>query len=192
MDDFGTGYSSLSYLQSFPFHTIKIDQSFTHSLDSNKSNGIIRAITAIGELLGITTIAEGVETAAQLADVIENGCGSAQGYLFSRPVPASEVAAMLNRLATTPVGPDDVSEHDHPNEQVKIEEGDLYRLVYYSRNTIMGLTEKIRASVDQILETSQRNNADVGVTGALMFTDGLFAQVLEGQRDAVETVFERG
>lgn len=68
---------------------------------------------------------------------------------------------------------------------------DLYRLVYYSRNTVMGLEEEVRTTVDQILATSQRNNAAAGVTGALMFTDGLFAQVLEGQQAAIETVFER-
>ncbi len=55
----------------------------------------------------------------------------------------------------------------------------------------MGLEEEVRTTVDQILATSQRNNAAAGVTGALMFTDGLFAQVLEGQQAAIETVFER-
>jgi diguanylate cyclase (GGDEF)-like protein len=191
MDDFGTGYSSLSYLQSFPFHTIKIDQSFVRSMDLEKSNGIIRAITAIGKHLGMTTIAEGVETAAQLDQVTDSGCGSAQGYLFSRPVPAEDVPAMLERLALTPVGTDDVSDSEQPEAPLCAGETDLYRLVYYSRNTIMGLDEEVRGAVDQILATSQNNNASVGVTGALMFTDGLFAQVLEGPRQAIETVFER-
>ena len=191
MDDFGTGYSSLSYLQSFPFHTIKIDQSFIRSLDFEKSDGIIRAITAIGKHLGMATIAEGVETATQLDQVTDSGCGSAQGYLFSRPVPANEVAAMLDRLAATPVGRDHVSvEPELPRVRPALE-ADLYRLVYYSQNMIMGLDEEVRSTVDQILAASQRNNAAVGVTGALMFTDGLFAQVLEGERTAVETVFER-
>jgi diguanylate cyclase (GGDEF)-like protein len=191
MDDFGTGYSSLSYLQSFPFHIIKIDQSFIRSMDFGRSDAIIRAITAIGNHLGMTTIAEGVETVAQLDQVTHSGCGSAQGYLFSRPVPSDKVAAMLERLAVTPVGRDDVSNIDVPAMAPRAVEADLYRLVYYSRNTIMGLDEEVQSTVHQILETSKRNNAAVGVTGALMFTDGLFAQVLEGQRTAVETVFER-
>ena len=191
MDDFGTGYSSLSYLQSFPFHTIKIDQSFIRSMDFAKSDGIIRAITAIGKHLGMTTIAEGVETAAQLDQVTDSGCGSAQGYLFSRPVPAGEVAAMLTRLALKPVGLDDVSDKEQSVSTLPSLELDLHRLVYYSKNTIMGLAEEVRSAVDQILATSQRNNAAVGVTGALMFTDGLFAQVLEGKRAAIESVFER-
>jgi diguanylate cyclase (GGDEF)-like protein len=191
MDDFGTGYSSLSYLQSFPFHKIKIDQSFIRSMDSEKSNAIIRAITAIGKHLGMTTTAEGVETAAQLDQVTDSGCGSAQGYLFSRPVPADEVPAVLERLAQTPVGADDVSENEHSTMPLCVIEADIYRLVYYSKNTIIGLDEEVHAAVDQILAASQRNNALVGVTGALMFTNDQFAQVLEGPRLAVETVFER-
>lgn len=190
MDDFGTGYSSLSYLQSFPFHTIKIDQSFIRSMDPIKSKGIISAITAIGSHLGMTTIAEGVETAAQLDQATESGCGSAQGYLFSRPVPADEISSMLERLATTPVGLDDILGDPEPAEARPIVATDLYRLVYYSRNMVMGLDEEVRSTVDQILATSQRNNAAAGITGALMFTDGLFAQVLEGGQAAIETVFE--
>jgi len=189
MDDFGTGYSSLSYLQSFPFHTIKIDQSFVRCGDRAKNDGIIRAITAIGHHLGMATIAEGVETEAQLDHMLETGCGSAQGYLISRPVPADEVAALLVRLEDetheTPASSDSDDAKIIPVEE------DLFRLVYYSSNTIMGLDEEVRASVDQILAASRRNNALVGVTGALMFTDGLFGQVLEGRREVVEAVFER-
>ena len=191
MDDFGTGYSSLSYLRSFPFHTIKIDQSFIRTMNCEKSDGIIRAITAIGEHLGMTTIAEGVETAAQLDRVTDSGCGSAQGYLFSRPVPADKVDAVLDRLAKTVISVDGAAEEIVAIDSPAAVEPDLFRLVYYSRNTIMGLDEEVQVAVDQILATSQRNNAIVGVTGALMFTDGLFAQVLEGSRTAVETVFER-
>ncbi len=188
MDDFGTGYSSLSYLHSFPFHTIKIDQSFIRSGDTEKGDAIIRAITAIGHHLGMATIAEGVETSEQLIQVVDTGCGSAQGYHISRPVPADEVCALLERLqASRVMGSDDLI----TAEIVAPEERDLYRLVYYSRNAIMGLDEEVRTSVDAILEKSQRNNAAVGVTGALMFTDGQFAQVLEGSRGSIEGVFER-
>ncbi len=191
MDDFGTGYSSLSYLQSFPFHTIKIDQSFIQSMDVEKSDGIIRAITAIGKHLGMTTIAEGVETSAQLSQVTSSGCSSAQGYLFSRPVPAGEVAGMLDRLARKPVGADDISSKDLAPAIAESVKTDLYQLVYCSQNAIMGVNEEVREAIDQILAASQKNNAAAGVTGALMFTNGLFAQVLEGPLAAVEAVFER-
>ncbi|MGD0723082.1 MAG: EAL domain-containing protein [Roseiarcus sp.] len=97
MDDFGTGYSSLSYLRSFPFDKIKIDQSFVRNLDQRDAQEIVRAISSLGQTLGITTTAEGVETEAQLAAVIETGCIEVQGYLFSKPVPAPNVAALLEK-----------------------------------------------------------------------------------------------
>lgn len=68
---------------------------------------------------------------------------------------------------------------------------DLYRLVYYSRNAVSGGTEALAATITSILAKSQTNNRRVGVTGALMFNAGCFAQVLEGSRTAVEDVFER-
>jgi len=96
LDDFGIGYSSLSYLRAFPFSKIKIDQSFVREL-GDKSDGapIVRAIADLGRSLGVATIAEGVETPAQLRLVRAAGCKEAQGFLFSRPVPASEVPAAI-------------------------------------------------------------------------------------------------
>lgn len=89
MDDFGTGYSSLSYLQKFPFDKIKIDQSFVRSLSaSSDSLAIIRAICALGKTLGLTTIAEGVETEDQMAQIQKKGCQQVQGYLTGRPLTA--------------------------------------------------------------------------------------------------------
>jgi diguanylate cyclase (GGDEF)-like protein len=97
MDDFGTGYSSLSYLRSFPFDKIKIDKSFVLGLDQHDARAIVRAIAGLGKSLSMTTTAEGVETEAQLGVIIEKGCTEAQGYLFSKPVPASELAALLTK-----------------------------------------------------------------------------------------------
>ncbi|TXN49832.1 EAL domain-containing protein [Methylobacterium sp. WL119] len=102
MDDFGTGYSSLSYLRSFPFDKIKIDRSFIADL-SGKRDGeaIIRAIAGLGKSLGMTTVAEGVETADQMERIRAEGCTDVQGYLISKPVPASEVLKFLSSdLAT--------------------------------------------------------------------------------------------
>jgi diguanylate cyclase (GGDEF)-like protein len=96
MDDFGTGYSSLSYLRSFPFDKIKIDQSFVRDLiDKPDSIGIIRAIASLGRSMGVTTTAEGVETQEQLDQMREEGCTEVQGYFYSRPVPAREIAGLL-------------------------------------------------------------------------------------------------
>lgn len=96
MDDFGTGYCSLSYLRSFPFDKIKIDQSFIRDISTREdSMAIVRAVTGIGKMLGIATTAEGVETEEQFALVRSEGCTEVQGYLFSKPVPASEVEKLL-------------------------------------------------------------------------------------------------
>ncbi|SEM36850.1 EAL domain-containing protein [Bradyrhizobium sp. OK095] len=98
LDDFGTGYSSLSYLRSFPFDKIKIDRSFVSELATREdSMAIIRAVTGLGRSLGIVTTAEGVENAAQLELLRREGCTQAQGYLFSKPRPASDVPLMLER-----------------------------------------------------------------------------------------------
>ena len=98
LDDFGTGYSSLSYLRSFPFDKIKIDRSFVTNVASDAgAAAIVRAIVDLAGALGMDTTAEGVEDADQLARLRGQGCGSIQGYLFSRPVQGGEVAALLGR-----------------------------------------------------------------------------------------------
>jgi diguanylate cyclase (GGDEF)-like protein len=97
MDDFGTGYSSLSYLRSFSFDRIKIDRSFVRDVETNpNARSIIRAITALGESLGMAVTVEGVETVGQLDVVRHEGCAEVQGFLFSTPRPADEIAAMID------------------------------------------------------------------------------------------------
>jgi diguanylate cyclase (GGDEF)-like protein/PAS domain S-box-containing protein len=99
-DDFGTGYSSLSYLQRFPFERIKIDRSFINVLESDEKSGlIVKTILMLGENLGIEVVAEGVETLKQLELLRDLGCVTGQGYLFSRPVIASEAEKFLKQGA---------------------------------------------------------------------------------------------
>jgi len=101
MDDFGTGYSSLSYLRSFPFDKIKIDRSFMRDLDSKgDSLAIIKAVIGLGHSLGMSTTAEGVETAEQLEAVRDQGCNEVQGYYFSPPVAAEAVQKLLREETT--------------------------------------------------------------------------------------------
>ena len=84
MDDFGTGYSSLSYLQSFPFDKLKIDQAFVANLERNpQSASIIRAVIGLGHGFDLPVVAEGVETAAQLAFLTHEACNEVQGYLIA-------------------------------------------------------------------------------------------------------------
>jgi diguanylate cyclase (GGDEF)-like protein/PAS domain S-box-containing protein len=92
LDDFGTGYSSLSYLRMFPFGKIKIDRSFVNELSKNADcAAIVSAVAGLGRSLHVDTVAEGVETSDQLALVRAAGCTHAQGFLFGRPCPASEL-----------------------------------------------------------------------------------------------------
>jgi diguanylate cyclase (GGDEF)-like protein len=99
LDDFGTGYATLSQLLSFHLDKIKIDRSFVSRLDkSEDSQVIVRAILGLAKGFGLTTTAEGVEDAGQLAYLKANGCTEGQGYLFSRAIPAADIPALLNRL----------------------------------------------------------------------------------------------
>jgi diguanylate cyclase (GGDEF)-like protein len=100
MDDFGTGYSSLGYLRRFPFNKIKIDQCFIRDMsEEDESMAVVRAITGLGNNLGITTTAEGVETLEQLCRLRAEGCTEVQGYFFSKPRPVEEVGNMLHNIA---------------------------------------------------------------------------------------------
>jgi diguanylate cyclase (GGDEF)-like protein len=96
LDDFGTGYSSLGYLWQFPFDKLKIDQSFIRAIDRNpRARGVLRTIIALGRTLGLPVTAEGIETENEAAFVKKLRCDQAQGYLFSRPLPETEVANFI-------------------------------------------------------------------------------------------------
>ena len=98
VDDFGVGYSSLSYLVQYPFDTLKIDRSFIDGLPGERrQHAVVQAILGMAQALGYRVVAEGVETIAQADLLARHGCDLAQGYLYSRPVQADELAHMLRR-----------------------------------------------------------------------------------------------
>ena len=97
LDDFGTGYSSLAMLQSFPFDKIKIDRSFVTELDRFGNAAIVRSVAQLGENLNATVLVEGVEDAGQAAQLRRLGCRQMQGYLLSKPFPAQEVDAWVEK-----------------------------------------------------------------------------------------------
>jgi diguanylate cyclase (GGDEF)-like protein/PAS domain S-box-containing protein len=98
LDDFGTGYSSLTYLRTFPVSHLKVDRSFVAGIDViGGDRAIVRAVTGLARDLGLGCVAEGIETEAQLAELTAMGAPYGQGYLFSRPVPASELLRLVQR-----------------------------------------------------------------------------------------------
>jgi EAL domain-containing protein (putative c-di-GMP-specific phosphodiesterase class I) len=96
IDDFGTGYSSLSYLHRFPIDILKIDRSFVSRL-TNSDNGpeLARAVITLGETLGLDTVAEGIESEAQLAALLALGCVAGQGFLFAEAGPLEHLVSSV-------------------------------------------------------------------------------------------------
>ncbi len=99
MDDFGTGYSSLSYLSKLPFHSIKIDRSFVADAHTTeRKTGMLRSITQMIHTLGMTSVAEGAETAEEVALLQKLQIGKVQGYVIAKPLPAAEALARANEI----------------------------------------------------------------------------------------------
>lgn len=105
IDDFGTGYSSLSYLKRFPADVLKVDKSFVDGLGADPDDtAIVLAIVTLAHTLGLEVTAEGVETAAQEAQLQQFGCEQGQGYYYAKPLPVEETEALLASLAVPPDG----------------------------------------------------------------------------------------
>ena len=101
LDDFGTGYSSLAYLAQLPLDEIKLDRGFL-ATGLGTDGFLMRSIVNIGQHLGATVVAEGVETEDVLAQVVDCGCDVVQGYIYARPLPPDDVAAFIDRWEHVP------------------------------------------------------------------------------------------
>ena len=96
LDDFGTGYSSLRHLRALPFDKLKVDQSFVGAMATDRESAeIVAAVVGLGRSLGLTTVAEGIETEEVAGLLRDLGCDIGQGWLYGRPVPADGIDAML-------------------------------------------------------------------------------------------------
>jgi EAL domain-containing protein (putative c-di-GMP-specific phosphodiesterase class I) len=99
MDDFGTGYSSLSYLRHYPFDTLKIDREFIRSVNVNEADqALVNATVSMAHNLGLEVVAEGVETPEQQATLETLSCDIVQGYLYSKPVSATELEKVIAQI----------------------------------------------------------------------------------------------
>ena len=123
IDDFGTGYSSMSLMKQFPIDTIKIDRSFVRDLPQDTEDcAIAEAIISMGKALGMTIVAEGVETADQEAFLRDHACDEMQGFLFSKPVTAQQMTHLLRsppRLASPPLQPEADAQSDAIADELK-------------------------------------------------------------------------
>ena len=107
IDDFGTGYSSLGYLRRFPVDSVKVDRSFVDGLGTEaEDSAIVAAVVGLGHALGLSVVAEGVETELQLAELRALGCDRAQGYWFAKPQPADDFASVVANSRRWPMNPD--------------------------------------------------------------------------------------
>jgi EAL domain-containing protein (putative c-di-GMP-specific phosphodiesterase class I) len=105
IDDFGTGYAAISRLKDFPPDRIKIDRSFIGSIGDPSQDALVAAMITMGHTIGLSVLAEGVETVEQLRFLAAHGCDEVQGYLLSRPMPARDLEELLGdpgSLATSP------------------------------------------------------------------------------------------
>jgi diguanylate cyclase (GGDEF)-like protein len=115
LDDFGTAYSSLSYLHNFPFHKVKIDQSFLRGLVGDERKGtLLRGITRLSSELGLHVVVEGVETEEQFQLLLaDDSIDEVQGYLFARPLPARDIRQLLRVSGVKPTAPWSADTHQH-------------------------------------------------------------------------------
>lgn len=172
VDDFGTGYSSLAQLTRLPVSVLKIDRAFIDGLDkSAEARTVIRAVIGLGRSLGLKLVAEGVETATQRLELCAYGCDSIQGYFFHRPLAESRFIKTVESPPLTEAAGRLA----------------LHALIYVSR-ACQPMTSD---DLTKLREKAATTNRTAGISGCLLYRDGYFMQLLEGQRERVMSLYER-
>ncbi|MBF0469382.1 MAG: EAL domain-containing protein, partial [Desulfamplus sp.] len=172
VDDFGTGYSSLLQLLKMPLSIIKIDREFIDGLDKKpQSRAITSAVTKMASVMDKKTIAEGVENEAQLFELQAQGCDMIQGFYFYRPMAVDEYIELLQNQKVSDT-----------NDKPKV-----YTVIYVSRAS-ESLTHN---NIQEILEVARKRNAELCITGFLIFNNGYFMQFLEGRKEFIDTLLEK-
>ncbi len=173
VDDFGTGYSSLAQLTRLPVDVLKIDRAFVDGIDKSPENrAVIRAIIGLGRALGLKLVAEGVENSAQWRELCAHGCDYIQGYYFHRPL--TETVFMDTLMRDAQLGA--------PSEDAA-----LYFLIYVSKAT----QPLDGAALEALRKRARDFNRSAGITGCLIYRDGYFMQMLEGQRASLFALLDK-
>ena len=172
VDDFGTGYSSLLQLIRMPVSIIKIDRAFVDGLEKKfESRAITSSVIRMAKAMGKKTIAEGVETEAELFELQTQGCDNIQGYFFYKPMSENDYFTLLNNSAA----------------QGKNAVHGVYTVIYVSKAAdTFDENEMLK-----ILNTARKVNAEQGITGFLIFNNGYFMQMLEGRKELVDDLLEK-
>ncbi len=173
IDDFGTGYSSLAQLLRLPVGALKIDREFVEGLDKrHDSRAIVRAVCGMAHTLGLTLIAKGVENAEQLRLLSDLGCEYVQGFYFYRPLTETDFIALLQ---------------ESKSRGQMVISTELYAVLYVSlASQPMGKVE-----LDKLAEQARVFNRMHGITGCLLYFNGSFMQMIEGERKRIEDLMER-
>jgi diguanylate cyclase (GGDEF)-like protein/PAS domain S-box-containing protein len=191
LDDFGVGYSSLTYLVKFPFDKVKIDRSFVSgSGQARQRHAIVRAIIGLCASLGITCTAEGVETPDQLAMLTHANCTEAQGRLFSPPLAAGDIPAMLGKL-TPEAGP-----YDHARRRVSAADISFFQIAETANDVIIVTTPDLEPPGPSIVYVNPAFSRLTGYDATEAI--GLSPRILQGpgtsrtSLDAIRTALRKG
>jgi diguanylate cyclase (GGDEF)-like protein len=173
VDDFGTGYSSLAQLLRLPLSKLKIDREFVDGLDKrHDSRAIVHAVCSMARAMNLKVIAEGVENASQFGYLRDLGCDYVQGFHFYRPLPPEDFLTLL---------------HESSAAGRLAASDDLYSLLYVSQ----AARPMDESELEALLAEARESNRAQGITGFLIYFNGSFMQIIEGQRLRIQALVER-